>query len=262
MRVLRLGNSMDVISTVPDEGRVYRLLEGMVEEATGEPCETILHRIEPREAMPAIIDRWVRQLKPDIAILLVNQYWYGFPSAPERMQDMGRIGRMLAQMSWWANTTPWVAHSRVYRWARSVGRRAIGTSYLYEPEQVVASMEACLEVFGAKHPAVPVGLWSEPVSTVHDNDPALEPELRARRERVHGPLKAFCEARGIPYYLHIDPPAPFDWEAFRDSDHMHLNAAGHRWVAEQQLPLTLETWERAKALRAGSPASTGGRAGG
>ena len=249
MRILRLGNSLDVIASFPDELRVYRVVERKVAEVTGEPVETVFYRIEPRDTMPAIIDRWVRQHRPDVVLLCVNQYWYGFASAPERLEEMGRIGQLLAKMSWKvsyaAANTAWLADNRVYRWLRSLARGAIGASYLYEPEAVVASMEACLSRLRERHPVLPVGLWSEPVAVVHDLNPELEPELQERRRRVHDPLQAFCDARGIPAYLHLYPLTPFDWRAFRDADHMHLNAAGHAWVAETQWPLIVELWEAA-----------------
>lgn len=255
MRILRLGNSMDVISTVPDERRVYRLVEAAFAERTGEPLETVLRRIDPRPALPAIIDRWVRETRPDVAMLLVNQYWYGFPSAPERMEQLGRVGRILAKLSYKAAHTPWIAHNPAYRGLRSLARRLIGTTYMHEPEEVVEVMRACIDLFVERHPGVPLGVWSEPVPVVHDLDPKLEPELQARRARVHGPLREYCTERGVAHYLHLEPQTPFDWKRFRDKDHMHLNEAGHAWVAGTQIDLVVELWERRPRPSAAAPTS-------
>ena len=253
MRVLRLGNSVDAISTVPDEGRAYRLVERMFEERTGQPLKTSFKRIEPRPTMPLIMDRWMAEFEPDIALLIINQFWYGYASAPKKLEKMGRTGKLVARAGFKAAAIPWVAHNPVFRFARGTARRTVGASYLYEPEQVVESMKACITLLREKHAGVPLGVWSENAAVLHGQDKRLGRELLARRKAVHGPLREFCAAVDVPHYLLDKPPKPIDFRELRDVDHIHLNAAGHQYVADTQLDLVLELAARARAAQAAAP---------
>ena len=246
MRILRLGNSIDAISTVPDEGRAYRLVERMFLDRTGEPARTFFKRIEPRPSMPQIMDRWIVEFEPDVILLIINQFWYGYASAPKKMQELGRPGKLLARAGFKAAAIPWVAHNPLFRMVRRTARRTVGASYLYEPAQVVESMKACITLIREKHPSRPLGVWSEDAAVLHGDDKRLGRELLARRRAVHGPLRDFCDSLDVPHYLLEKPPAPVDFRELRDVDHIHLNARGHKYVADSQIDLVVELWERSK----------------
>jgi len=245
--MLRLGNSMDAITEVPDEGRVYRLVERYFEDVTGEPCETVYRQIAPRETMPAIMDRWVREHRPDIILIILSQYWYGFASAPKKVEEtFGRAGRWAGLLGYRLAMTPWLANNFLFRALRKAARRTIGVEYHFEPETVVAVMEACIETLQRRHPDVAIAVWSEPIDVMHLDEQRLVNTLRARRRRVHDPLRAFCAARGVPHYLVMDPEVPYDWKEMREADGIHLNPDGHVWVANRQLPVVLAAWEQRK----------------
>ncbi len=246
MRLLRLGNSADAISSVPDEGRAYRLLERMFLERTGEPMETVFKRIGPRPAMAAIIDRWVGEHQPDVALLILNQYWYGYPSAPKRLGGMGRAGKAFGRAGFRAAQRQWLVRNPAYRLARRLLRQTVGTSFMFEPAEVVESMSACIRTIHEKHPGVVLAVWSEPAAVLHDGDKARGRELLTRREAVHAPLRALCEELGLPYSLLRKPDSPVDWRLLRDADHLHLNAAGHQYLADTQIELILEAWRRVR----------------
>lgn len=254
MRVLRLGNSVDAISTVPDEGRAYRLVERMFSERTGETLETIFRRIEPRPTMARIMDRWMAEFEPDIALIIINQFWYGYASAPKKMQAMGGAGKLVARAGFKAAAIPWVSHNPVFRLARRTARRTVGASYIYEPVQVVESMKACITLLREKYAQVPLGVWSENAAVLHGDDKRLGRELLARRNAVHGPLRDFCASRDVPHYLLDKPPQPVDFRELRDVDHIHLNAAGHQYVADTQIDLVVEL--AARATSAGPTANS------
>ena len=251
--MLRLGNSMDAITEVPDEGRVYRLVERYFEEVTGEPCETTYRQIAPRDTMPAIMDRWVREHRPDVALIILSQYWYGFASAPKKVEEtFGAAGRRLGLIGYRLAMTPWLANNSVFRGLRRLARRTIGVEYHFEPEAVVEVMKACMTTIQERHPEVAIALWSEPIDVMHLDDERQLNTLRARRRRVHDPLRAFCQERGIPHYLVMDPEVPYDWKEMREPDGIHLNREGHIWVAHRQLPVVLAAWEQRKKVRAGA----------
>jgi hypothetical protein len=250
MLMLRLGNSVDALSpTVPDELRSYRLVERMFTDATGEPADTILKRIAPRPALPAIIDRWIREYQPDAIFLILSQFWYGYASAPKKVEKLGGPGYWLARAGYKAAAVPWIARSPLFHGLRRFARKTIGASYIYEPEQVVASMRECITFIREKHPRVAIAVWSENTDVVHGDDARLGRELHDRRVRVHGPLRTFCEQLDIPHYILDEPDIPNDVQRMREKDNIHPNALGHEYIARVQLPLVLELWERVKALR-------------
>ena len=251
--MLRLGNSVDALSpSVPDELRSYRLCERLFAERTGIPADTVLKRIEPRPAMPAIIDRWVREHEPDMVFLILSQFWYGYASAPKKVEEIGGPGRLIARLGYKAAAIPWIGGNPAFHWLRRFARRTIGASYLYEPEQVVEGVRACLDLLSEKHPALPVGVWSENTDVVHGDDERLGRELHERRLRVHAPMRAYCEANRIPHYILDDPDIPNDVLAMRDKDQIHPNALGHAYIARVQIPLILDMWNQHPATGADS----------
>ena len=249
MRLLRLGNSADAISSVPDEGRAYRIVERLFFERTGEPMETTFKRIGPRPALATIVDRWIAEHQPSVALLILNQYWYGYPSAPKRLRAMGPVGKVAGRAGYLAARRQWLVRNRAYRLARRLFRRTVGSSFMFEPAEVVESMSGVIRMARERHPEVVLAVWSEPAAVLHDGDRARGRQLLTRREAVHAPLRALCDELDVPYSLLRKPENPVDWRLLRDADHLHLNAAGHQYLADAQIDLVLEAWRRANAGR-------------
>lgn len=86
IRILRLGNSDDTSPGIPDDQRAYALAAQVLEDAAGQPVETVVRTIWPDPELPGLIDEWLDRYKPDLVFLKVTWYWYGYESVPLRLE--------------------------------------------------------------------------------------------------------------------------------------------------------------------------------
>ncbi len=81
MRVLRLGNSQDLNSLVPELQRSWRIAERMLQEAAGERVETVLKPILMSAQVPDIVDGWMVRYCPEVVVLIASGIWYTYDSS-------------------------------------------------------------------------------------------------------------------------------------------------------------------------------------
>ena len=68
MRVLRLTNSNDLLSTFPPAALSSAVADRVVGEFTGVTPETIVRAVWPGPELPGIIQRWLLRYEPDLVL--------------------------------------------------------------------------------------------------------------------------------------------------------------------------------------------------
>ncbi len=227
MKVLRLGNSEDVRDDIPVEKRAYTIAARRLEEACGQPVETIPRVIWPESHLPELVGEWLDRYEPDIVFLKVTWYWYGYESVPRRIErKLGKAGRPIANASLKAAEMSWLSTTRPFKFGRRMAHRLIGGDTQFPPEQVVSVVEATIRAVLAKEG---VGLVVKGTGGGRAPEGALADYFEAfvrRRDMVEGSIKRFCEGLGVVYIAHETPVIPNDPELKR-GDGVHRGTAGH-----------------------------------
>ncbi len=86
MRILRLGTSDDILPTVAEHERGYRIVEQALAAETGETVETIIREAWPEPGLPEVLGRWLDRFEPDVVSLKVSSFWFTYESVPERLR--------------------------------------------------------------------------------------------------------------------------------------------------------------------------------
>lgn len=242
MRVLRLGTSNDSATSIPDEGRGWRLAERMLAESAGVPVETILKRAWPNASLPGLVDRWLDEFQPDLVVLQVNNFWYGYESVPLWLERrLGRAGKGISTVGLRVGKSPRFAESR---WAQLANRRLLrvlpGATYFTVPD-VAAGMEAAMRKVLAREGIVLIVRgnehWPEfPMATRRFN------RRNARRNAaMSAAMRATCERMRVPYYER--PTVAKQELRFLLSDGAwHNNEAGERLQGEFDGRAMAEAW--------------------
>jgi hypothetical protein len=200
--------------------------------------------------MDAVIGRWARQANPEIALILITPYWFAYESVPLKLQRAGggftrRPLRALSRLG----AHPRVVRSRLLWRIRNMALRSGGGSAFFEPEQVVEAVTSYLDALAAD-PAIIPAVYGLPRSDLTWGKPRRPGWAHERRLTVYREISAYCADRGIPHET-SDVEVPDDeWLRYREADGVHINAAGHRRLADHQLPLLLRAWELVKERRA------------
>ena len=249
MKLLRLTTSIDLRGSVPVELRAPALVDADLAATIGEPMETAMYPIWPKDRMDAVIGRWARQAKPDIALIVITPYWFAYESVPLKAGRAGG-GLLRAPMR---RLQRWGAHPRVVRsrllWSvRNLALRSGGGSAFFEPEQVVEAVKSYLDVL-AIDPGIVPAVYGLPRSDLAWGKPRRPGWARERRLTVYRAITEYCAERGIPHET-SDVEVPDDeWLRYREADGVHINAAGHQRLADHQLPLLLRAWDLVKERR-------------
>ncbi|MGH2632945.1 MAG: hypothetical protein ACRDG3_06005, partial [Tepidiformaceae bacterium] len=146
MRILRLSTSDDLRPEVPESDRIHRLVEQTLTEETGQPVETMIRVIWPTPALPEAIGRWLDSYDPDVVFFRVSSYWFTYESVPLKFERsrFARPGHVLARAGFASASTPWLAYTPVYRGARNLARRVIGSAVNFTPDEVIEAVEGSL----------------------------------------------------------------------------------------------------------------------
>jgi hypothetical protein len=249
VKVLRLGTSADTYPGIPEERRAPALIEAMFEQATGEPLENVLRILHPTAASPTMLEAWLAELQPDAVFIWVNPFWYAYESAPLRLRrGGGAVGRFAGRVAMRASKKKWIANRRAFHVARRFAQRGLGTAYYYEPEEVLAVMEAWLHVILRRETVIPMvlGPW---FCVGYEPDSARLARAEVRRLEVNRRLAELCQRLHV---ICVAPAIEDDLPIGRDyvePDLMHPTAAAHAWFAERQAPMHIAAWQELRGER-------------
>lgn len=239
MKLLRIGNSDDTHGPLEPHERTWHIVQQRLQEAIGEPVETVLKAAWPNEAYADVIERWVEKERPDAVFLAVSSYWVSFPSAPLRLQRSRLPGApVVGRLALRAAGSPRVAHNTPFRLARRLALRTVGYGYYLEPADAAARVEEAirriirreeiaLAVRGPRQLGIPL-------------PPRLRDESGTRFRELDSRLADICSRLHVLYRRPDGDgrPAPEELQ----SDLIHLNARGHARRAEGEFDLMYRAW--------------------
>lgn len=230
MRVLRLGNSDDLVPGVPEEQRSWRVAERVLAERTGEHVETVIRTIWPNDVLPGKVEAWLAEYEPDLVFFKVSNFAVMHESVALRVQRrVPVIGPWLGRTGKKAADTPAINSRSSFRWLQRVALRVIGGETYVTADQAVAVFSTCIRRIVAHEEIVLVVRGTDGGRRYPGLSPKAARAREARRLQIHFAMKKLCEGLHASY---------FGREKSRDeSEHRALLDDGlfHRGVAGQQL---------------------------
>jgi hypothetical protein len=224
VKILRLTNSSDLHPGVPEEERAPAVAARLVEEAIGEPVETLQRGAWPSPSLADAVQRWVEEFEPDVVLCRLSSYWVAYESIPLRLnRRFGRAGTSVANAGGRIGRSQWLAERRAYRFVRTNVTRAIGGDTHFTPAEAVAGLEAAFRRVLALESIVPVVRGTSLMLNTAGTRAGLRrstvrvAELNARTEEM-------CRRLRISFFP--EPPAA-QLSQTRLSDQLHDDAAAH-----------------------------------
>lgn len=260
MWVLRLGNSDDLATDVPEDQRNYVVAAQCLEEAVGEQVETVVRPIWPRPGLPDLVDQWLERYQPDFVFLKVTWYWYGYESVPLRIgRLLGRAGRPVARAATWAAASPRFSHQRWFKWGRRAAHRLIGGDSPFEPATVIARMEAVIRRVAAREQIVLVVKGTGGGRRDEGTLAGYYGNFARKRAFVEGSIERLCAQLHVTYVGTGPPKGPEDRD-IDEGDGLHKGARGHNAMGRQEGEAMVAGWRASNgAAMQVQPAATSGR---
>ncbi|MBI5948166.1 MAG: hypothetical protein HY875_08515 [Chloroflexi bacterium] len=200
MRVLRLGTSNDDAGGVPVEARAWKVAERLLAESAGEPVETVLKRAWPNAAFPALVRQWLDEYQPEMVVLQVNNFWYGYESTPLWFERrFGRTGVRLSRLGLRVGKSPRFADNR---WAQFLNRRLLavlpGATYFTVP-QVAETVEAAMRGILAREGVVLLVRGNENWTTFPMASRRFNRRNAERNAAMSAAMRGVCARLRVPY---------------------------------------------------------------
>lgn len=249
MRVLRLGNSEDISHGIADHERGWHIAASLLEEACGEPVETILRPIRPSPDLPKRIEEWLDEFEPDLVFLKVTWYWYAYESVPLRIRRvMGRAGKPIASAGIKASKNQRLARNRVFKLGRRMAHRIIGGDTPYNTHDITELMTVVIRQI---HSRESVALTVKGTGGAEQNQDALAGYYHrfvSRREEVEGTIKRLCADLRIPW--NQPAPRPAGYQGMKGTDGVHGNSVGQERMGLQEGNAMVDAWRHYNGIPA------------
>ncbi len=246
MKILRLALSHDLRTDIPEDERQYVIAERILEEATGSDWETALKPIWPADRLPALVDRWVTEERPDLVVVNLGGYWASFGSVALRLERRVPVaGPILARAARKTAETRVAANSRAAEFVRGFGARAVGVEYYFEAGYLLTLFERILrQLLRDERLAIAV---RGPTRIPQRVSPRIQQECDRRFWAWHNSMQATCERLHVAYL-------PFDPEMERlgagarmPGDPSHYTIEGTRIQGQREGELMARAWRAAHA---------------
>ena len=200
MRVLRLGTSNDAAGSLPEDQRGWKIAERRLAEATGDPVETILKGAWPNAAFASRLESWMDEYKPDLVVLQINNFWYGYESIPLWFERrLGRPGVSVNRIGLKLRNSPRFADSR---WAQLVSRSLLrvlpSTTHFTIPE-VATCMEGAMRKILAREGIILLVRGNDDWASMPMASRRFNRRNHARNAAMSSAMRSMCERLRVPY---------------------------------------------------------------
>jgi hypothetical protein len=255
VKVLRLGSSIDMEGDTPLDQRGAAVAERMLAEACGEPVETVTRAAWPTAKFPDMVERWVREVEPDIVSFGISSFWCEAEMVSLKMNDrLGRPGKRVAHF-----VRRIARDSEVMeRWAAQASRKlalsTIGGRPPFSPEQVAERVEASLHRI-LRRESVAVSVTGSPYSPAMEGGPAARFRARRRRADQNARIRLICDRLHVDCDLPEHAPDAFSRDP-RTRDAMHFGPEAHRVVGEIQGRGMVRAWQQSRGDAPGAAGRT------
>ncbi len=247
MRVLRLGTSNDDTPELPEEQRGWKIAERMLAESAGEPVDTVLKRAWPNEAFPAMVGRWMDEYEPDLVVLRINWFWYGYESIPLWFERrMGRFGRWLARIGIRVGESPGFADNRYAQFVRRSLTKVLPSTAYFTPAELAATLEAVLRrVVRNENVVVLVrGTDGWDWAPMYSDKQMRRQHLRGLEVRRR--MEAICDELHVRFIYTDRARSRDELETGLNSARWHNNADGERRAGEIDGQAMVTAWQESR----------------
>ena len=242
MRVLWLTNSSDAHPGVPPAQRSQAVAARLIEEALGEPVETLQKGVWPTAGLSTAADRWVRDFQPDVVFLRLSSYPVAYESIPLRLQrKLGRAGNSVANAGGRVGNSQWLAERRVYQVTRTAVTRVIGGDTHFTPSEVVARLEETFRGVIARETIVPVVRGTSLLLNTSGTKKGLRRSKR-RVTELNALTQAMCERLQIAFFPELSAE---ETSSSRLGDLLHDDACAHEKLGQDDALAILAAWRAA-----------------
>jgi hypothetical protein len=239
VRILRLTNSNDQLTDIPEGERGAAIAERVAAELTGQQIETVARTAWPGSELPNIVERWLVTYQPDVVFIRIPAYWICYESVPLRIQRrLGRLGTWPGRIGRKVGGNPTFASSRIAKAGRKLLLRTIGGDTYFTPQQVNDRIEAVLRTV-IKNESI-VAAVRGPGHSINSPGTARGLARAVRRsEELDRLLAATCARLHVAYASARDIGHS---DAHLRSDELHDGPEGQRLYGEVEGRLIAEAW--------------------
>lgn len=250
VRILALLNSNVTggDAQIPKEDLFPARMGSALAKALGEEVEVIARNVWPTPRLAGRVDTWVKEFQPELVLYSVTGFWFLYESTPVRLERrLGKPGRALGRISREAAARPWLAHNPVFRWSRKQTQKAVGGQAWFTADQVAEASTKVVSAVLRNESSYLVVLGPSGGDKWAKDARHLE-SLRARRQMVDTRVGDFCRAHHVEYWDQAKMASLKDPRGSSlQGDELHLDAEGHRRVADYQFGFSLDLVKRALA---------------
>lgn len=246
MKILRLAVSHDAREDLPLEERQHVIAERMLEEATGLEWETVSRGMRPTETLPAMVEKWVEQERPDLVLVFMAGYWASFGSTALRIERrVPFVGKRAARVARSVAENETAARHATLDRLRGFASAVIGVDFNYEPEYLVGVFENVFRtLLRNEHLVIAVRGPGRPLQRLPRRQ---ERESKARAKRFGDGIEELC---GRLHITHLRSGVlPMDIRI--PGDPVHFTVEGSRVLGREQGELMIRAWRQAQGEAAG-----------
>ncbi len=247
MRVLRLGTSNDDTPDLPEEQRGWKIAEQILADAMGESVDTILKRAWPNAAFPDMVGRWMDEFEPDIVVLRINWFWYGYESIPLWFErHLGPVGRWLGRTGVRVGDAPWFADNRIAQAVRRSLMRVLPGATYFTPEEVATSLELTLRRVVRNENAVVIVRGTDGWNWSPEGNVRRRMRSRTRVAEVRRRMDAICRDLHVRFIYADRPLTKQELQTGLNAARWHNNAEGERRAGEFDGQAMATAWQESR----------------
>lgn len=228
MKILILGHSMfRANKSVGEDALPQNRVMPERDAALGGRPEFIVKFAWPNENLPDVVEKWIAEEQPDVVLLLLNEFWFNYRSAPQFVErKFGPVGQLAGKAGARIGRNPRLAYSGPFQKFRKLTQARVGADAFFEPDHVVSVVSDVLRRIMRSEGVVPLVVG--PMGRIEEAiSPAFRVESARRRARVAGPMADFCATHHITYWGPDSPEAKgVPQNVSRMADDLHPDADG------------------------------------
>jgi hypothetical protein len=244
MKLLLLGNSMDVQRDVAAGQRRGALIVRDLEEAIGEPVEIVVKTFWPSARVPQMVGEWLAAEQPDMLLITATAFPFAYPSVPVRIgRLLGPLGPRARRLGVSAANTPWIAHNATFRGLRRLAQLTIGGSTYLTVEEVIANISEAVRV-AVRHEDVIVVLKGPGGGGRYQPTARAARRAEAKRQRVLDALEHLCREVHVDFIRHDVPDYLRNPDVPLTGDRIHGRTEYHEVAAAEVTPALIAAWQR------------------
>ena len=242
LKVLRLGSSLDFRGDLPTGTRAWEVAERSLAAATGLTVQTLVKPAWPSIELEAILQRWLKDLQPDLVLICISSMWVETETLSGRISRFGKPGRKVAEASRKASLRPVVARSLWYRTVRKALLLTLGGRPSFTPAQIAEFVEGWIRTIRQSE-SVGIAVVGTPFSPDTLATARAQRRASARKDELRARLAGVCERFAVHHELPPHGPDAFSPE-LRLADRVHFNEQAHARMGEIDGRAMVAVWRQ------------------